>query len=209
MGDRAHLAAHLDAFAATGDALQQLLSDMSLVFTYDAELRKALPVVWPDVMDVVLGAWEVGRKPDATDHWLDYSIRHLLPTPAIDTGDRDIDATLAAAQATWIEPGELDHPIARWLPFAAGEPQAVDAVSEFAKCTNVAWQTSSGLELVERTIADAYDDVASRTWHLTDWLKDIRHAGLDPASVARWRRIVDGLASAGDARAAELQAAEE
>jgi hypothetical protein len=58
-------------------------------------------------------------------------------------------------------------------------------------------------------LADKHDDVASRTWHLTDWLKDIRHAGLDPASVARWRRIVDGLASAGDPRAAELQAAEE
>lgn len=208
-GDRAHLAADLDAFAANADALHQLLSDMSLVFTYDAELRKALPAVWPDVMEVVLSAWEAGRNPEARDHWLDYSIRFLLPTPAIDTGDTDIDATLAAARAAWIEPSALEGFIERWLPFARGEPKAVDAVVEFAKCADLGWQTSSGLELVERTIADGCDEVASRTWHLADWLKEIRQAGLDPASTARWRRIVDGLAGAGDAGAADLQAAEE
>ena len=208
-GDPGHLAAHLNAFAANGAALQELLSDMSWVFTYDAELRKTLPAVWPGVMDEVLSAWESGRTPAGRDHWRDYSIRHLLPTPTIDTGDTHIDATLEAARATWIAPDELEGSIERWLPFAVREPMAVDAVVELAKCGGVAWQASRGLELVERTIADGYGEVAGRTWHLSDWLKEVRHLALDAAAMARWRRIVDGLAGAGDRRAAQLQAAEE
>jgi hypothetical protein len=207
--DTAPIAAHLDAFASNGAALHELVSDMSWVFTYDAELRKALPSVSPGVMDVVLSAWETGRKPEWRDHWLDYSIQHLLPTPRIDIGDLDIDATLAAARATWIEPNELDDCIERWLPFAQREPMAVDAVVELAKCTDVGWQAARGLELVERTIARGYDEVASRTWHLGDWLKEMRHSGLDAVAMTRWRRIVDGLAGAGDRGAARLQAAEE
>jgi hypothetical protein len=127
----------------------------------------------------------------------------------IDTGDVDIDTTLASARATWIMPSELDDRIERWLPFALREPMAVDGIVGLAKCADVSWQGSRGLELVERTIADAYDEVASRTWHLADWLGDVRHVGLDGHATARWRRIVDGLASAGDRRAARLQAAEE
>lgn len=208
-GDPSHLSAHLSAFAANGAALQELLGDMSWVFTYDSELRKALPVVWPGVMDEVLSAWEAGRKPAGRDHWRDYAIGHLLPTPTIDTGDTNIDATLEAARTSWIAPGDLDDRVERWLPFAEREPMAVDAVVELAKCGGVAWQTSRGLELVERIIAGGYNEIASRTWHLTDWLKEIRHMGLDSAAMVRWRRIVDGLAGAGDSRAARLQAAEE
>jgi hypothetical protein len=99
--------------------------------------------------------------------------------------------------------------VERWLPFAEREPKGVDAVVELAKCGSVAWQASRGLELVERTIAGGYDEIASRTWHLSDWLKEIRHMGLETDAMARWRRVVDGLAGAGDSRAARLQAAEE
>ena len=146
--------------------------------------------------------------PARRDHWRDYSIGHLLPTPTIDVGDATIDATLEAARASWIAPGALDVHVERWLPFAEREPMAVDAVVELARCGGVAWQTSRGLEFVERTIAGGYNEIASRTWHLTDWLKEIRHVGLDTAATARWRRIVDGLAGAGDSRAAQLRAAE-
>jgi hypothetical protein len=208
-GDPGYLRAHLSAFAANGAALQELLSDMSFVFTYDAELRKTLPAVWPGVMDEVLSAWESGRLPAGRDHWRDYSIRHLLPTPKIDTGDTNIDATLDAARASWIEPDDLDAVVERWLRFAEREPMAVDAVVEFSKCASVAWQMSRGLELVERTIAGGYDEVASRMWHLAEWLKEIRYMGLQEDAMARWRRVVDGLAAAGDSRAARLQAAEE
>lgn len=95
-------------------------------------------------MDAVLTAWATGRKPESRDHWLDYSICRLLPTPMIDTGDTDIDATLVAARATWIEPSELDNRVERWLPFAEREPMAVDAVVELAECADVAWQAARG-----------------------------------------------------------------
>ena len=208
-GHPAHLTAHLDEFAGNGVALQQLLMDMSIVYTYDAELRTSLPVVWPASMDVVLDAWELGRRPEPRDHWLEYAIGHLLPTPMIETADTDIDSTLAAARAAWISPRVLDERIDRWVPFAEREPRAVDALVQLAECGDLDWQTSRGLEIVEQMVSAGYDEVASRTWHLTEWLKIVRQSGLDSEAIRRWHRIVDGLATAGDSRAARLQLAEE
>jgi hypothetical protein len=158
----------------------------------------------------VLTAWEAGRIVSPSDHWADYALASLLPTPTIDMADRDIDATLARARANWLEPVDLWEFVERWLAFARGEPRAVDAAVQLTECADGPWQAGPGLAMIEDLVQDRYGSVASRTWHLVDWLKDIR-AGphMDDASTARWRRIVDGLASQRDNKAARLQATEE
>lgn len=60
-GDGEPLAEHVRAFAGNARALQQLLDNLSLLVTYDADLRHALPTVWPALTQVVL---------DAIAHWL-------------------------------------------------------------------------------------------------------------------------------------------
>ncbi|HYK95433.1 MAG TPA: hypothetical protein VE011_06165 [Candidatus Dormibacteraeota bacterium] len=208
-GTSGYLAGHLLAFADNGAALQQLLSDMSWAFTHDAELRNLLPTVWPRVMDVVLDAWELGRSPTGRDRWRDYAIRHLLPTPSIDAADTDIDGVLGEARRNWIEPSEIDSRIERWLPFAIGTPEAVDAIIELARCGPLAWQADRGLAFLEQAIGGRYQEVAGRSWHIADWLKDVRALDLGRGEIERWHRVVDGLAGAGDGRVARLQASEE
>ncbi|MCW2898260.1 MAG: hypothetical protein JWO67_525, partial [Streptosporangiaceae bacterium] len=62
----------------------------------------------------------------------------------------------------------------------------------------------------EQVIDGRYDAFAKRCWYLADWLSALREAGLGtPDDTARWRRLIDGLAAAGDQRAAELQRLEE
>jgi hypothetical protein len=68
----------------------------------------------------------------------------------------------------------------------------------------------TGLEWAEALTVGCYAALAGRCWLLPRWLGTVRstiQAGTD--STARWRRIVDGLAAAGDNRAAQLQLAEE
>lgn len=161
-------------------------------------------------MRIVLAAWEAGRTVPKRDHWADYALACLLPTPTIEIVDRDIDATLERARSNWLTPADLWEFVERWLPFARGEPKAVDAAVQLTECADGPWQAGPGLALIEDLIGDRYDAIASRTWYLVDWLKDVR-AGMpmDEPSTARWRRMVDGLASHRDNKAARLQATEE
>jgi hypothetical protein len=209
-GDFGPLAGHLDAFAENGRALYELLSDMARVFTYDLDVAPAFLVVWREVMRVVLAAWEAGRTIAPRDHWADYALASVLPTPTIAVVDHDIDATLARARSNWLAPVDLWEFVQRWVPFARGKPKAVDAAVQLTECADRPWQASAGLALIEDLIGDQYESVASRTWYLVDWLKDIRtEQHMDSPSTARWRRVVDGLASNRDNKAARLQAVEE
>lgn len=99
--------------------------------------------------------------------------------------------------------------IKRWLPIARGQPEATDALIKLGWCASPAWQATTGLQWVEELIAGDFAAVAGRCYYLTRWLGDLRAILPGEASTARWRRVVDGLAAAGDNRAARLQQAEE
>jgi hypothetical protein len=134
----------------------------------------------------------------------------LLPNPQITTSDSDVDATLERAQRDWLSPDDIADLMERWLPLAHREPKSVDAVVRLARCTAAEWQATTGLEWVERVIDGRYDWLAGRCWYLVDWLETVRASGrLNQERIARWRRIVDGLAAEGDDRAVKLQQAEE
>ena len=99
--------------------------------------------------------------------------------------------------------------IKRWLPIARGQPEAADALIKLAWCASPAWQATTGLQWVEELIGGNFAAVADRCYYLTRWLGDVRTILPGEADAARWRRVVDGLAAAGDNRAAWLQQAEE
>jgi hypothetical protein len=87
----------------------------------------------------------------------------------------------------------MDSLIDRWINIARGEPKAADAVAQFARTTSIAWQTTKGLTWLDRVMNNRYDQFANRCWFLTHW------------PLFRWRRVVDGLAGAGDRRGVDLQ----
>lgn len=172
--------------------------------------RTALPDVWPLVLQTVLDTIDNGSDLFSDHHWVEYVLGSLLPTPQIRTADTNPDGTLDHARARWINADALKGLVDRWIAHAAGEPKAADAVAQFAQTTPISWQTTTGLTWIERIINNRYDKFAGRCWFVTNWLAELRSTTtLVQSTLVHWRRIVDGLAGAGDARAVDLQRIDE
>jgi hypothetical protein len=98
----------------------------------------------------------------------------------------------------------------RWLPIVRGYPEAADGFVRLARCGSPAWQATTGLTSAENLIGDNYTAVACRCYHLPGWLGEVRPAVQgDAGATARWRRLIDGLAAAGDSQASRVQQVEE
>lgn len=209
-GNGEQLTEYVRVFSSNASALDELLRDLVLRFTYDDDLRPALQDIWRHVMTTALDALEAGADLRADHSRSGRALAQLLPTPQLNTGDTDPDATLERARQSWVAPDAITDLITRWLPFARRDPYAVDAVVQLAYCTSPLWQATIGLVWVEDVIDRDYAAMARRCWFLTRWLEAVRASGqLDTNGTARWRRIVDGLAAEGDSRAVPLQQAEE
>ncbi|MEU0840124.1 hypothetical protein ABZ370_11715 [Streptomyces sp. NPDC005962] len=209
-GNAEPLKAYVQRFASNGRALHDLLQDFAVLFTYDDDLRPSLPSIWAVAMECALDAIDDGAELRTDHHWGDYALGALLPAPSIRVSDTDIDATLARARAGWLHPGSIAHLVDRWIPIACQEPKAVDALAQLGKCASLEWQRDTGLTWAERLVAGAYSAIANHCFYFVDWLEEVHtHDGMLPDHIMRWRRIVDGLAAAGDHRAARLQRIEE
>ncbi|GHD76256.1 hypothetical protein ACFQL8_26795 [Streptomyces goshikiensis] len=204
------LKAHAWHFATNSRALHEFLRDLTVLFTYDDGLRTSLPTVWPVVMEAALDAIGDSTGLRTSHHWDGRALGSLLPTPEIDMSDIDIDATLARAREDWLHPDILTGLLDRWTVLARQEPEALDALARLGKCAPLVWQRDTGLRLAERLIDGDHRIAANRCWYLPDWLGALHSRdAMTPDQIARWRRLVDGLASAGDHRAADLQRMEE
>lgn len=88
--------------------------------------------------------------------------------------------------------------------------KSTDAVAQFAQATSASWQTATGLTWLERIMNNRYDQFAGQCWFVTNWLAELRETTtFDQPTLIQWRRIVDGLAGAADARAVNLQRIDE
>jgi hypothetical protein len=209
-GDPGPLTEYVRAFVSNARALDRLLRDLAELFTYEDALRPSLPAVWREVMTAALDAVDEGADLLGDRHWSDGAVAGLLPTPQLDTGDSDPDATMDRAKRGWVDPDTIEDLILRWIGIARREPRAVDAFLQLARSASPHWQARTGIALIEDLIDGDYSAVAARCWFLPDWLGEVRASGqLDAEGEARWRRIVDGLAAEGDSRAVGLQKAEE
>jgi hypothetical protein len=205
-GDATPLASYVRAFTANAQALDELLHDLRQLFTYDDTLRTSLLPVWRLVMATALDALESGATLPVRHHWRDSALAGLLPTPQIAISDTNPTATLERVRAHWLDPDDIADLAIRWLKIARGEPKAGDAVTDLANCATPAWQATTGLTWAEDLINGDYVAIAGRCWVLPEWLETVHVAGqLDVHGVARWHRLVDGLAAHGDYRAAKLQ----
>ncbi|MFE3254589.1 hypothetical protein ACFXPS_07270 [Nocardia sp. NPDC059091] len=202
---------HLKALANSGAALQEVLYGLAWQATHRAEVRRALPHIWPGIIRIVLDS-RTGSN-TASDE-----IAYLLPAP---TAEEDSEwseeyrlhyrppeirrpAEVAAeASKDWITPDQLGSLIDEWVQMARGNAQAVDQLVLFARTTDVTWQATVALRLMEALI-----DYKSpyRCKHIPQWLTEIRRAvtpGSDAA--AAFLRIVDALVAHGDRRVVQLQ----
>ncbi|MFD7232161.1 trypsin-like peptidase domain-containing protein [Streptomyces sp. NPDC059881] len=209
-GNSSPLTKHLQAFATNAPALAQLLSDLSLLCTYDADLRHTLPKVWPTVMQTVLDAIDAGADPRRDPYQGRYAIAGLIPHPQPDSGDENPSASLDMAGSDWIEPEILSPLIARWMHIACTTPEAVDALLGLIETASASWQATTGLQWINELIGDGHAAIASRCWKLPGWLERLRTSSdLRPSDRVLLQRIVDGLATHGDSRAVRLQRLDE
>src|SRR5207244_8615840 len=169
-------------FTSNARALDQLLHDLAVLFTYDETLRSALPGIWRQVMTTALDAVDAGVDLLGDRHWpRAQALAGLLPVPRLDLGDTDPDGTLERAWKNWVAPDEIADLVARWMTIARRVPEAADAVGKLARCATPAWQATTGLVWVEELIGDDYAAVAGTSWLLLDWLGAVRASGrLDP-----------------------------
>jgi len=209
-GEDGELHAYVREFLQTPTALNQLLRDLALAFTYEDDLRPRFAEVWRGLAVTALEELEEGGRPTQGDRTADEAVARLIPTPEIEIAESDPDGVISRAQEGWIEPAGITDLFERWLPLAGGRAQSVDAITRFSMTADPEWQVNTGLVWVERTIAGAYEAIANNCWFLAEWLGRLRTEQTMPPDLANtWRRIVDGLTAAGDVRAAKLQQAEE
>jgi hypothetical protein len=209
-GHDSELKGYVRAFLSCPAALDQLLRDLALTFTYDDLLRPMLTPVWRCLMAAALDEIESGEGLPQMGRRSEDAFAGLIPVPQVDIADADPEATIRRAEEKWISPEKIADLIERWLPLGEGRPKAVDAVARLAKIASGAWQSTTGIAWVESAIAGDYALVAGACWFLPEWLEQVRAEQQLPADAAHaWRRIVDGLAAEGDSRALALQRAEE
>jgi len=210
-GDVQPLVDHVRAYITNPRALEAFLHDLSVTFTYDEGLRTSLNRVWRPIMEEALGQIAGGVDLLGDGDWpRPQALAALLPIPRLRLGDPDPDATLNRAWESWPPVDEIADLVTRWIAIAEGVPEAVDAAGQLARCAPSEWQASTGLRWVEDLADGFYGAVSPISWLLIDWLEKVHSSGyLNGDGAARWRRIVDGLAAAGDSGAARLQRLEE
>jgi hypothetical protein len=209
-GDTQPVAEHVLIYTRQSPhALAELLHNLAIAFTYDDARRQALPGAWHPVMEAALGEMEATPGLPIDRHWSPVALGGLLAAPEPSLTDADPDSSVERARQTWPDPETFSELIKRWLPIARGQPEAADALIKLARCGSPAWQATTGLQWVEELIGGDFAAVAGRCYYLTQWLGEIRGTLPGEEEAARWHRVVDGLAAAGDNRAARLQQAEE
>lgn len=208
--DRDLLKAFIETLATNSNAFHLLFDGFATVFTYDDDAEYSMSEFWPWALETALNAIGDGSALRSERHWFDYMVAALIPTPTPHSWDPDIDGTLTRSRKRWIQPEDLGELAERWLKLARHEPKGVDAVIKFGKSAPMAWQTSVALDWIETIIDGRYDLIANRLYYLEEWLSELRNAGLIQGEArAKYNRIIDGLAAAGDHAAVRLQQLDE
>lgn len=220
-GDCVPLVAHVRALAGSATALEAFLRDMSCQATHAADVRRALPKVWPLLMATVLDL----RLPD--DRQYRSALAVLVPEPRVSRQDpwwppvpvdlapltnvlgvtmTNPDEILSAARSQWIGPKALLDLIERWIPVVQGEPRAVSALVGLVRTAPMSWQATTGLRWIERLISGDYHRVEMFSGELLDWLIELHTSEqLAPRDAKVLYRIVDALVAEGSQRAVALQ----
>ena len=208
--DRDLLKAFIETLAANSNALHLLFDGFATVFTYDDSADLSMSRFWPWALETALDAIGDGSNLRSERHWFDYMIAALIPTPSPHSWDPDIDGTLTRSRKRWIQPEDLGELAGQWLRLARHEPKGVDAVIKFSQSAPKTWQISVALDWIGMIIDGRYDLIANRLYYLEEWLSELRNAGLIHGEArAKYNRIIDGLAAAGDHAAVRLQQLDE
>ncbi len=202
---------HITELAKQPEHLAASLREIAVFLTYNPAHRGTATSAWPKAFVAALESLPDPNDPDTS--WAARSavdgIAALLLTPAPVVADASFGATIVAARAQWIPATVFADGIDRWIERCAGHQDGLNAVASFAKTCTPEWQRTTGLEWAERVVAGRYEQAKSATV-FGAWLKELPDGPpFLGESLARFRRIVDGLVAQGAWSFVEVQSAAE
>jgi hypothetical protein len=196
---------------AAGDPglLMIAVDDLTEALTASSRAGSDILMAWLAMSNTVIDDLDSGITLDKIDTGTPYVFGSLLVKPNYPRKTEFTAERRALTLANWPHPSTFAPLFERWVPYASGMRQSVDAVAIVAEGTSLDWQLSTGLAWLERAIGGNYESLAGRT-SAPIWLENLRpDLENHPAELATWLRIVDGFAAYGDPRAHALQRKEE
>ncbi|TFD47074.1 ATP-binding protein [Cryobacterium frigoriphilum] len=196
---------------AAGDPglLMSAVDDLTEALTAASRAGADILTAWLAMSNTVIDDLDSGITLDKSDMGTPYVFGSLLVKPNYPRKTEFTAERRALTLAKWPHPSTFAPLFERWVPYASGMRQSVDAVAIVAEGTSLDWQLGTGLAWLERAIGGSYESLAGRT-NAPIWLENLRpDLENQPAELATWLRIVDGLAAYGDPRAHALQRKEE
>lgn len=191
---------HISGLLTSSKALADSLRSVCVAAAEQPSAGTSARRLWPTIMDVVLDAAETSEI-FTQRTWGDWADAALIPTPV--DGWEYLTNELGSEHHPWRDLLSWRSQVERWLTLTRVPHMAllnlVIAVCEL----NVADQVEQGLRWIERAVESAGNNCAS-TDALPKWLRERRGDMHGDEQIARWQRVVDLLAVAGDTRVSDL-----
>ncbi|MGA6871303.1 hypothetical protein ACO8D0_05295 [Streptomyces pratensis] len=184
------------------EAAAALLRAGCTAATYDADRRRALRTVWPELLESVLSVPEEPQQDEA--------LTALIPAPVPLVFDGDMAATVEQAHQGWPTASDLSSQVEQWIPQAAGARGAVDTLIGFLQASPIDQQLRPGLSWVRALVLPGDGTVPLDSYLITNWLRALRASPLfDTGTRAHYDVLVDALTARGSRTARELQQEDE
>jgi hypothetical protein len=202
VGNDALLMAFIDDYAQNPRLLSEFLHAL-VAAGEETQLRAAaVSRLWPFILERVVDLVVSGACPTDDHHYGRAPLAAVIPTPSYESGH--LHREYEGEPILWADPVALTPQIQRWLPFAAGHREPLDALVQLIDRVPLNRQPEVGLAWIERLVMDHPKGIANRSFLLPGWLERIRPHVAAPPLLSAWHRIVDALTVAGDDRVAAL-----
>jgi hypothetical protein len=191
---------HVSGLLTSSKMLAEALRAVCVAAEEQPDAGRAAQRLWPTIMDLVLDAAEdSGVFTERT--WGDWTDAALIPTPAVEWGYLTIE--LAGEPYRWRDLLSWTPQVERWLTSTRASRTVLVHLVIAVRELDVADQVDHGLRWIEQAVERAGNSCAS-TDALPEWLRERRADVRGEEQTARWQRVVDLLAVAGDTRVSDL-----
>jgi hypothetical protein len=158
--------------------------------------------VWPKIIDQVLDLIDAGYRGTGDGYFTSASLAALMPNRTHTASY--LWRELESEPIDWTDVLAWRKQVERWLPVAAGNYECVDSLIGLLGSLKEDDQAEPGLPWIETLVQGGPEGIASRSWLLPDWLREMRPHIRSGEQLSCWQRIVDMLVVAGDMRVAGL-----
>jgi hypothetical protein len=193
---------HFDAYAGDSRLLDELLTSLAAAAEENHKLADTARRLWPTLVDRGLERVDALTQQGRHDRVYRRAIAAFMPNPSADFAF--LYRELEADPIVWTDVEAWRPQVERWLPVAAGHRESVDSLVHLLLSLSNDKQGPVGLSWVEALVRADPDEIASKSYLLPTWLRDVQAHLQGGELIDCWQRIVDMLIVAGDSQVAEL-----